>query len=59
MVHVERTVQPDMAAHALYQPFFEAYKATYPALAPILHSQGRGEAERPPQQNKGGGLQVV
>jgi len=44
MVHVERTVQPDMATHAQYQPFFHAYTRTYPALKPILHQQGAGSA---------------
>jgi hypothetical protein len=48
MVHVERTVQPDMAAHAQYQPFFHAYTRTYPALKPVLHQQGAGSAPSRP-----------
>lgn len=51
MVHVERTVQPDMAAHAQYQPFFHAYTRTYPALKPIIHQQAAGRSAVPQSLN--------
>jgi sugar (pentulose or hexulose) kinase len=41
MVRVIRRVEPDRARHAAYQPFYEAYKDTYPAVADIVHRQTR------------------
>ena len=41
MVRVVRRVEPDRARHAAYQPFYEAYKDTYPAVADIVHRQTR------------------
>ena len=41
MVRVVRCVEPDRARHAAYQPFYEAYKDTYPAIADIVHRQTR------------------
>src|SRR5262245_55868312 len=41
MVLVVRRVEPDRAGHAAYQPFYEAYKDTYPAIADIVHRQTR------------------
>src|SRR5262244_506545 len=41
MVLVVRRVEPDRARHAAYQPFYEAYKDTYPAIADIVHRQTR------------------
>ncbi len=41
MVRVVRRVEPDRARHAAYQPFYEAYKDTYPAIADIVHRQTR------------------
>ena len=32
MVKAARTIEPDPAAHATYQPFYETYKSTYAAL---------------------------
>jgi hypothetical protein len=40
-VRVVRRVEPDRARHAAYQPFYEAYKDTYPAIADIVHRQTR------------------
>ena len=37
MVHVERVVTPDAAAHAQYAPYFEAYKALYGMHARFYH----------------------
>ncbi|NNG05744.1 MAG: carbohydrate kinase [Inquilinus sp.] len=43
MVHVVRRIEPDMARHEAYRPFYQAYKDTYPALVDVLHRQaGRG-----------------
>ncbi len=39
MVHIVKTVEPNLTRHDDYRPFYEAYKDTYPALAPILHRQ--------------------
>jgi ribulose kinase len=39
MVEVVRTITPDPARHRAYAPFYQAYKDTYPAIAPILHRQ--------------------
>ena len=39
MVRVVRRVEPDATRHAAYQPFYEAYKETYMALADTLHRQ--------------------
>ena len=36
MVHTERVVEPDMAAHAAYAPFFAAYSVLYHAAKPVL-----------------------
>ncbi len=36
MVHVERRVEPDMSAHAAYQPSYEAYRLAYEANRTIL-----------------------
>jgi len=44
MVQVERTIEPDMAVHETYRPFYEAYKASYPALKDVLHAQARAAA---------------
>ena len=41
MVRVVRRVEPDRARHAAYEPFYEAYKDTYPAIADIVHRQAR------------------
>jgi ribulose kinase len=41
MVRVVRRVEPDRARHAAYQPLYEAYKDTYPAIADIVHRQTR------------------
>tara|TARA_B100000941_G_C28101981_1_gene348875 strand:- start:134 stop:535 length:402 start_codon:yes stop_codon:yes gene_type:complete len=32
MVKTARTIEPDPAVHAIYQPFYETYKATYATL---------------------------
>ena len=32
MVKVSRVIEPDAAAHAAYQPFYDTYKATYGAM---------------------------
>lgn len=45
MVHVERVIEPDAAAHAAYDAFFQAYAALYPALAPIARAAGAAAAE--------------
>ncbi len=45
MVRVERTIEPDMTAHEAYRPFYEAYKASYPALKEVLHAQSRAAAD--------------
>lgn len=39
MVHVAHTVTPNPAHTARYAELFEAYRATYRALAPTLHAQ--------------------
>jgi ribulose kinase len=39
MVRVAHTIAPDAAMHEAYRPFYDAYKATYPALVGILHQQ--------------------
>ena len=39
MVQVVRRIEPDAKRHAAYQPFYEAYKETYAALADTLHRQ--------------------
>ncbi len=39
MVKVTRTVEPSAEAHRAYRPYFEAYRDTYGALAPLLHRQ--------------------
>ena len=44
MVHVVKTVEPNLARRDDYRPFYEAYKDTYPALAPILHRQAAARA---------------
>ena len=36
MVHVERRVEPDMAAHAAYRPFYDAYRRAYEANNAVL-----------------------
>lgn len=41
---VERVVRPDMAAHAAYGPFFEAYKALYGAVRPVSGRAAEGAA---------------
>jgi sugar (pentulose or hexulose) kinase len=41
MVRIVRRVEPDGARHAAYQPFYEAYKDTYQAIADIVHRQAR------------------
>src|SRR5262249_44933445 len=43
MVRVVRHFEPDRGRHAAYQPFYEAYKDTYPAIADIVHRQTRVE----------------
>jgi len=43
MVQVVRTVEPDMTRHAAYRPYYEAYRATYPAMRDILHRQVAAE----------------
>lgn len=37
MVHVTRTIEPDLAAHERYRPYLDLYTQTYPALAPLMH----------------------
>jgi sugar (pentulose or hexulose) kinase len=32
MVKISRVIEPQPSNHAAYQPFYEAYKATYAAL---------------------------
>lgn len=44
MVQTERVVRPDMAAHANYAPFFEAYKALYGAAKPVIAQAAEGAA---------------
>ena len=39
MVQVVRRIEPDARRHAAYQPFYQAYKETYAALAGTLHRQ--------------------
>lgn len=39
MVHVERTIEPNMANHQAYQDLFDLYQQTYPAMKPIVHRQ--------------------
>jgi ribulokinase len=41
MVCAVRRIEPDQARHQAYQPFYQAYKDTYPAIADILHRQAR------------------
>jgi ribulose kinase len=41
MVRLVRRIEPDRARHAAYQPIYEAYKDTYPAIAEIVHRQTR------------------
>ena len=41
MVEFTRTVEPDLNAHAEYQPLLEAYRATYANLKETLHLQAR------------------
>jgi ribulokinase len=41
MVRKTRRIEPDAARHRAYEPFYQAYKDTYPALADILHRQSR------------------
>jgi ribulokinase len=41
MVRVVRRVEPELARHAAYMPFYEAYKDTYAAIAEIVHRQTR------------------
>ncbi|WP_282610146.1 ribulokinase [Pelagibius sp. Alg239-R121] len=36
MVHVARRVEPDMAAHEAYRPFYEAYRRAYEANKTLL-----------------------
>jgi sugar (pentulose or hexulose) kinase len=43
MVRVVRRIEPDCTRHAAYQPFYQAYKDTYPAIAEIVHRQTRIE----------------
>jgi ribulose kinase len=38
MVHVERTVTPDAAAHAAYEPFFQAYVQLYHATKGVVRA---------------------
>lgn len=39
MVHVERTIEPNMAHHQTYRDLFDLYQQTYPAMKPIVHRQ--------------------
>lgn len=39
MVHVDRVIQPNPAAHQQYRRHYNRYKALYPAVATILHQQ--------------------
>ena len=41
MVEFTRTVEPDLNAHAEYQPLLEAYRATYANLKETLHTQAK------------------
>lgn len=46
MVTVVRSVEPDLERHRAYRPFYEAYRDTYGAMAPILHRQAAaGQAD--------------
>jgi sugar (pentulose or hexulose) kinase len=40
-VRKTRRIEPDAARHRAYEPFYQPYKDTYPALADILHRQSR------------------
>lgn len=42
MVRTVNRIEPDQARHQAYQPFYQAYKDTYPAIADIVHRQSRG-----------------
>lgn len=42
MVRTVNRIEPDLARHQDYQPFYQAYKDTYPAIADIVHRQSRG-----------------
>lgn len=37
MVHADHTVEPDLATHEAYEPFFHSYAATYELMKPVLH----------------------
>ncbi|MFM9841922.1 MAG: ribulokinase [Dongiaceae bacterium] len=41
MVRALNRIEPDRARHQAYQPFYQAYKDTYPAIADIVHRQAR------------------
>jgi sugar (pentulose or hexulose) kinase len=41
MVEFTRTIEPDLNAHAEYQPLLEAYRATYANLKDTLHAQAK------------------
>jgi ribulose kinase len=41
MVEFTRTIEPDLSAHAEYQPLLEAYRATYAHLKDTLHIQAK------------------
>jgi ribulokinase len=41
MVRVVRSIDPNPAHHAEYRPYYDAYKALYPALKPIAHHVAR------------------
>ncbi len=41
MVRAVNRIEPDKARHQAYQPFYQAYKDTYPAIADIVHRQAR------------------
>ena len=45
MVHSERVIEPDAAAHAAYSRFYDAYAQLYPALAPVVRAAGAAAAE--------------
>lgn len=46
MFNEEEAIEPDMAAHARYQPYFKSYLATYAALKPLMHEMAKQRAAK-------------
>ncbi len=43
MVAESFVIEPNASASARYAPIFDAYRATYTALAPLMHARARGD----------------